>query len=244
VLLANDSDADHDALSITGVSNVSNAIVDIVNGALRIFTLAQHAGFDYTISDGQGGTDTGHVAIDTIGFLLPIRGMVDAGVYDAADLSGGLGIDTLRGSPGDDRLNGGVGADTLEGRGGDDVINGGRGADVITGGLGADILTGGLGADRFVYTALADFAAGEAITDFARGDRIDLRAIDANAGVGGNQAFAFIGLGAFTGVAGQLHYALTTGGAVLSGDVDGDAVADFSLFLAGVSTLREGDFIL
>ena len=36
-------------------------------------------------------------------------------------------------------------------------------------------------------------------------DIIDLSALDANAGIGGNQAFSFIGTAAFSG-AGQLRY--------------------------------------
>jgi hypothetical protein len=46
----------------------------------------------------------------------------------------------------------------------------------------------------------------DVITDFSRSDRdrISLSGIDANASVGGDQAFTFIGTGAFTGSAGQL----------------------------------------
>ena len=48
-------------------------------------------------------------------------------------------------------------------------------------------------------------------SDFVRGtDRIDLSAIDANPGdAGGNDAFTFIGTGAFTNVAGELRYEVT-----------------------------------
>ena len=51
--------------------------------------------------------------------------------------------------------------------------------------------------------------------------RIDLSGIDANSGLNGNQAFSFIGTAAFSHTAGELHYAVTRAGAVVSGDVNG-----------------------
>lgn len=51
--------------------------------------------------------------------------------------------------------------------------------------------------------------ARDAIMDFARlqGDRIDLSQIDANSALAGNNAFRFIGTGAFSGQAGELRLA-------------------------------------
>ncbi len=81
---------------------------------------------------------------------------------------------------------------------------------MLRGGAGKDTLTGGIGGDRFVFAATGDSVTGanaDRITDFSRaqGDRIDLSAIDANTGAAGNQAFTFIGSGAFTHHAGQLR---------------------------------------
>ncbi len=83
-------------------------------------------------------------------------------------------------------------------------------ANVLQGYDGKDTLTGNDGADRFVYGTLGASVTGanrDVITDFtqAEADRIDVSGIDANSGAAGNQAFTFIGLAAYTGVAGQLR---------------------------------------
>jgi serralysin len=84
-------------------------------------------------------------------------------------------------------------------------------------------------------------ASVDTIKDFVRGsDRIDLRGIDANTKVSGNQAFSFIGKSDFSGKAGQLKFA----SGVVSGDVNGDGVADFQIKVAGLSALSKGDFYL
>jgi serralysin len=77
------------------------------------------------------------------------------------------------------------------------------------------------------------------IVDFsqAEGDRIDLAAIDANTVLAGNQAFSFIGSGAFTGMSGQLRFA----GGFVQGDLNGDATADFMIHMNAPS-LAAGDF--
>jgi serralysin len=83
--------------------------------------------------------------------------------------------------------------------------------------------------------------ARDTIKDFVRGiDHIDLRSIDANTKVAGNQAFSFIGRSAFTGGAGQLKFA----SGVLSGDVNGDKIADFAVNVTGLTTLYKTDFYL
>jgi hypothetical protein len=80
--------------------------------------------------------------------------------------------------------------------------------------------------------------------DFSRaqGDRISLRMIDANAGLAGDQAFAFLGLGATAG-AGTLALAHVGGNTLVSADVDGGG-ADFAVLLAGIHTLTASDFLL
>lgn len=66
-LLANDSDPDGDALTITGVSGAQNGTASVVNGTQVSFTpdagFTGTALFNYSISDGQGGTDTAQVAV-------------------------------------------------------------------------------------------------------------------------------------------------------------------------------------
>jgi serralysin len=71
-------------------------------------------------------------------------------------------------------------------------------------------------------------------------DRIDLRGIDADIAAAGNQAFTFIGARAFSGEAGELTFSR----GVLSGDVNGDRIADVRIAVSGVSALASGDFYL
>ena len=145
-------------------------------------------------------------------------------------------------------INGTNAANTLVGTVAEDTINGLAGNDTITGGGGADRLTGGTGADRFVYNTTSDSAvtARDIITDFNRSqaDKISFNPIDANSGVSGNQNFSFIGASAFSNVAGQLRYEVINGNTFVSGDVNGDSLADFSVQLTGNIALLSTDFIL
>ncbi|MFO0819097.1 MAG: dockerin type I domain-containing protein [Pirellulales bacterium] len=97
----------------------------------------------------------------TLALNLPnVRKVVDAGEgNDNVDVSamqdatifGGLGDDTIVGSPIADLIYGGSGNDTISGLGGIDTIYGGEGNDIITGGTGNDNLFGGDGSDRFIW---------------------------------------------------------------------------------------------
>jgi Ca2+-binding RTX toxin-like protein len=119
---------------------------------------------------------------------------------------------------GADLLRGGDGADELWGRGGNDTIQGGGGA---------DLLRGGSGSDMFVYAdGDSTRLATDQIFDFASGDLLDLRTIDANAGVEGDQRFTFIGTGGFSGTAGELRAFQDGARWIVEGDVDGDGQAD------------------
>jgi Ca2+-binding RTX toxin-like protein len=153
-----------------------------------------------------------------------------------ADLNGtGNALNNrLDGTAGVNILTGGQGNDTLYGGAGNDTLLGGEGKDLLDGGFGAEILTGGGGADIFLFRSAVD-ASGDEITDFsmAKGDRIDLRPIDADLLMPGNQAVTWIGGNSFGGVAGQLRFASE----VLEGDLDGDGAADFQIALTGVDSL-------
>lgn len=133
------------------------------------------------------------------------------------------------------------------------LITGNGAANVITGNSGQDILTGGAGGDRFVYRAVSDSKPGaflhDIIRDFVHGtDKIDLAAIDANVSAAGNQCFAFIGMKAFTGSAGQVHYKITgTSGnssTIVEADSNGDGIADFAIELLHSVPLTAKDFVL
>ncbi|WP_395679158.1 beta strand repeat-containing protein [Inquilinus sp.] len=169
------------------------------------------------------------------------------------DLTGASisGIDEIRGSAGNDVITlAGVGnGQTVNGRTGNDTITGGGAADVLDGGAGKDLLAGGGGADRFVLSVIGDSPATanrDVVSDFSRveGDRIDLSRIDASTAVIGDQAFAFIGTSAFTGVAGQLRYAQSGGITIVAGDVNGDKVSDFHVEISGTVALGAIDFVL
>ena len=65
-VLANDSDPDGDALSISSVSNVVNGTAAIVAGGVRFTPAAGFSGtgsFSYAVSDGRGGSATAAVTI-------------------------------------------------------------------------------------------------------------------------------------------------------------------------------------
>lgn len=66
-VLANDSDADGDSLSVTAVSNAAHGtVVRNANGTVTYTPMAGYTGadsFTYTLSDGHGGTATGTVSV-------------------------------------------------------------------------------------------------------------------------------------------------------------------------------------
>jgi serralysin len=95
----------------------------------------------------------------------------------------------------------------------------------------------------FKFQSLAEIGNSitfETITDFTSGDKINFTAIDANSNLANDQAFKFVGLAAFSGIAGELRYE----SGFLQGDVDGDLASDFSLQLIGSPALVASDFYL
>jgi hypothetical protein len=159
---------------------------------------------------------------------------------------GGAGRDRLDGGEGKDRFYGGTGHDTLLGGAGNDLIRGEAGKDWIRGGLGRDKMWGGAGADIFDFDSIKDSRVGvqrDAIHGFQSGvDRIDLRTIDANGHLKGNQAFTWVSGSSlstgFTGHAGELRFA----SGILMGDVDGNGRSDFQIRIIG--SFAAGDVLL
>ncbi|WP_144445753.1 calcium-binding protein [Inquilinus limosus] len=228
--------------------------IEIVSGSQGNDTLAGNAGANtlqgWAGSDVlRGGTGAdrldGGAGIDTASYFVGSVGVsvsLVTGRGSGGDAQGDTltGIEVLSGSQGNDGLEGNAGANTLQGWGGNDAL---------VGRAGKDILTGGAGADRYYFTALGDSVVGadaDRITDFSRAqaDRIDLRLIDADTGAAGDQAFRFIGAGLYTGVAGQLRYAIGNGVTTIAGDVNGDGVSDFHIQLTGAIGLVAADFVL
>lgn len=186
------------------------------------------------------------VGADRIENAGTIAGDIRMGDGNDLYLGGGLTIGDIFGEGGNDQLAGGERGDRLFGGAGDDRLQGGGGTDYLDGGDGSDI---------FVFTAAADSTGialrsdgrkllPDTIDHFDSGtDVIDLSAVDAVAGGETNEAFAFIGTGAFTHQAGELRYEMVDGRAYVSGDVNGDGLADFVLVVDSPS-LQAGDFIL
>ncbi|MFC4170477.1 M10 family metallopeptidase C-terminal domain-containing protein [Microvirga sp. GCM10011540] len=163
---------------------------------------------------------------------------------DAANvLNGGAGTDRLYGRGGNDALDGDSGNDYLDGGADNDILHGGDGSDTVYGGAGADELFGGAGADVFVFKSVGESlpSARDTIRDFVSGvDKIDLRSIDASTKQSYNQAFTFVGSGTFSGKAGELQFI----DGVLSGDINGDKLADFQINVPEVLSLAASDFYL
>ena len=137
----------------------------------------------------------------------------------------------------------GASADTITGNASANTITAGAGNDSLQGGLGSDTLFGGTGADLFIYGSAAE-ADGDFIADFTwqQNDKIDLAAIDANDLVAGNQAFSWIGTGAFT-AAGQLHYVQSGGDTFVQGNTGSNLAPDFTIKVAGSVPFIASDFV-
>ena len=130
---------------------------------------------------------------------------------------------------------------TATGNGAANRLTGNSGDNIITGNGGADALKGNLGADVFRYLALSDsrsVSGIDRIEDFAlaQGDVVDISAIDADEGLGGDQAFdAQIGAGTTFSAAGQYRFSAISGGFLTEFNVDGDADAEFAIRFLGAA---------
>ncbi|WP_146029760.1 Ig-like domain-containing protein, partial [Stutzerimonas stutzeri] len=82
-LLGNDGDPDGDALSLVNVQNAVNGTVELANGNVVFTPTANYSGpasFEYTVSDGNGGTATATA-------ILSIGAVADAPVLTTAPTS-------------------------------------------------------------------------------------------------------------------------------------------------------------
>jgi Ca2+-binding RTX toxin-like protein len=144
--------------SVTGVSNAVgitglgyNAMTGLITFTSGSVAGATAGSFQYTVSDGNGGTSTATVTIDiraiSTGNTAETVDLTGAGTYQASYIDGRGGADSLTGGASGDVFIGGAGngADTLLGSAGDDLLIGGDGNDTLTGGAGNDVLRGGAG---------------------------------------------------------------------------------------------------
>ena len=226
---------------------VGNAEDNRLNGLAGSDTMAGNDGDDLYYVD-----DAGDVVIEgSIGFDA-VRASVDYTLADNVETLSLIGsarvgtgnalANTLFGAGGGDTLTGLLGDDILRGKNARDTLDGGVGDDLLDGGQGKDTMTGGDGQDTFQFRD-GDFggtrAVADVITDFDQlaNEKLRLNLVDADTTQAGNQAFAWIGNGAFTGVAGQLHYVQQGGNTYVEGDLDGDSVADIFIALTGTINL-------
>jgi Ca2+-binding RTX toxin-like protein len=202
------------------------------------------AGLGADLVDGGTGSDTVLYLTAEAGVTVNLQagtaregagGPVDH-LVSIENATGSFFSDVLSGSNAANRLGGDAGDDRLSGRGGDDILSGGPGA---------DRLEGGSGADTFVFQELD--SGRDVIVDFnvAAGDRIDVSGIDAVAeDFWVDDAFRFVGNAVFSGAAGELRVAAADGGWEVSGDVDGDGLADFSILVVSAAAPVLQDFVL
>ena len=156
-------------------------------------------------------------------------------------LFGNNGNDVIAGSNGNDQLYGGLGNDRLYGGAGQNTLDGGAGSDRLISTTGTDSLVGGAGSDIFAFTVVVPGQVNgpDVICDFVAGtDKIDLSAIGA-----ANAQFSIVAGQTFS-AAQQLRLIVTPTGTLVRGEVTGDRVADFEIFVSHAAHLTSSDFIL
>lgn len=230
-----------------GVYQSSPDTITFDEGGLGDDVLNGGSGDD--VIDGSNGSDTA-------GYFGATSGVVVT-VADGPQDTKGAGIDTLNlieninGSTFGDILTGNFFDNALRGFDGGDVVRGLDGDDWLDGGKGVDRLIGGTGSDVFAFGSSDDFGQGvrDKILDFsnAEGDRIDLSAIDQDSARQGDQAFTFIGSAGFSGDAVRYELRVRDAGNgtwLVSGDLNQDRTADFTISVFTVAPLVAGDFSL
>ncbi|MBC7986536.1 MAG: tandem-95 repeat protein [Sphingomonadaceae bacterium] len=190
-VLANDGDEDDGTLTVASVGAAAHGAVTLnPDGSIGYAPDPDYVGldsFEYTLSDGQGGTDTATVSITVEAY----PGVALAGGSSDDLLTGGAGDDTIDGRDGADtllglanadRLIGGQGRDSIEGGSGDDTLEGRKSNDVLLGGSGANLLLGAQGEDAIYGGAERDTIDGGSHADVGSGGEGD----DVLRGVTGN----------------------------------------------------------
>jgi VCBS repeat-containing protein len=161
-VLGNDKDVEGDTLRVSAIDGFTTAVGKAVRGDFGTLTLKDDGSyiysanryavlpskgvaedeFDYTISDGNGGTSAGKLTIHVLQKGQTFIG----GTAGSDELYGSSGADVIVGGGDDDRLTGGAGSDVFvfDSRGGKDVVTDfQRGVDTL----------------QFSKTMFADFAS-------------------------------------------------------------------------------------
>ncbi len=153
-LLANDADAEGDALALTAVNAAQHGVVSLSGGAVTFTPYAGYvgaAGFSYTVDDGHGGTAVGQVSVNVTGVspAYLYRGGVTAA--ETIDFTGDAKSHQVLVGSGDTAVLMGSGGGSAHLGAGTDVVVGGTGKDSITFGPGLGTATGGAGPDAFIF---------------------------------------------------------------------------------------------
>ncbi|MGE4243454.1 matrixin family metalloprotease [Ramlibacter sp.] len=209
------------------IDGTGNGLVNWVLGNAGRNRLDGGAGGD--VMTGFGGDDT--YVVDNLGDAVTeeANGGLDA-VYASVSYKLTSHVESLTLT--------GPASINATGNGERNSLFGNSGNNRLDGGLGKDSLSGDAGADTFCFGAGGSVVGLErdVVWDFkgSAGDRIDFM-FDANTQLAGTQDFTYRAGGVFTGVAGQLILV----GNVLSGDTNGDRVADVEIMLYGVTSFQQ-----
>ncbi|SLN15942.1 RTX-I toxin determinant A from serotypes 1/9 [Roseovarius litorisediminis] len=166
-VLDNDSDVDGDTLSVTQATAQNGTVLINADGTLSYSPDADFNGTDtigYTVSDGQGGSDTATVTV-TVTPVKENSGKDDPDIVNGTEgddrLLGGASADQINGLGGNDLIKGAAGDDTIFGGEGNDTLEGGSGDDFLSGGSGVNSLNGGQGDDRLEWGGSDDVYNGD-----------------------------------------------------------------------------------
>ena len=188
--------------------------------------------YDTVVESAGGGLDTVRVNSNA-----PNLGSYTLSANVEIGIIMGIAIFNLRGNG----LN-----NLLVGNNAANAITGGAGNDRLHGAGGVDRLTGGAGQDGFVFTALSDsgIALGQRdiLRDFTDADIINVRAIDANSTLAGNQAFVLDTNGLRS--AGEISFQVSGASLLVSFNTDGDATAEMQILVSNRAALTALDFLL
>ncbi|WP_085741056.1 MULTISPECIES: matrixin family metalloprotease [unclassified Pseudomonas] len=235
-------------LVLTGTANINaigNAQNNVLTGNDGDNQLNGGAGLD-TMIGGKGNDD---YAVDQSGELALVQENANEGndtlyvVYNATAQDNVVDLNLSNLQNVENVLLLGNGNFNAIGNSLNNTLTGNASNNILNGGAGADTLIGGGGADTFVFGAVNEMGLGnnrDVITDFSsqQGDKIDLTHFDANLLTAGINGFTFIGANDFTG-AGQLRFV----DHILSGNVSGNAGADFEIQLVGVNSFSANDLV-
>lgn len=214
--------------------------------------------FDFVGSSVQGDAGDNLIDFSAIATAIALPSISGLGGNDtisafrdtATLINGGSGNDNITGNGVAETLNGDADNDTISGFAGNDTINGGDGADSILGGAGADSLVGGAGNDAFVYRSVTDslIATRDIIAGFDAagaviGDIINLRGVDADNALAGDQNFTFNST-----ATGGLSLITSGTDTLVQLNTDADAAFEFVLVIVDGATLSTdytaADFVL